>query len=91
MICIQKLTFTLGSETIPPVCSKANYECKIDTRVTVPAKKLLDLGGVEYAKNPSPSKYYKDKIKTVLCWGIICHEPIVYQGSQQDQSAINAN
>ncbi|CEP12245.1 hypothetical protein [Parasitella parasitica] len=39
-------------------------------RVTIPAKKPLDLSVAEYTKNPTPSKYYKDKVKTVLCSAI---------------------
>jgi uncharacterized protein (DUF1684 family) len=39
-------------------------------RVTIPAKKPVDLSVVEYAKKSSLSKYYKDKFKTVLCSAI---------------------
>lgn len=64
---IRKLTFTLRGETIPPVCSKANYECKIDMKVTVPAKKPLDLSVVEYAKKPSSSKYSTTRTRSRPC------------------------
>ncbi|KAI9269371.1 hypothetical protein BY458DRAFT_556023 [Sporodiniella umbellata] len=57
-------------DTIPLVCNKSGYGCKIDMRVTIPAKKPLDLSVVEYAKKLFPSKYYKDKVKTVLCSAI---------------------
>lgn len=36
-------------------------------RVTIPAQKTVDLSVVEYANKASSSKYYKDKVKTVLC------------------------
>ncbi|OAC97768.1 hypothetical protein MUCCIDRAFT_168287 [Mucor lusitanicus CBS 277.49] len=41
---------------------KVGYACKIDMRVTVAAKKPLDLSVVEYAKKVPTSKYYKDKV-----------------------------
>ncbi|CAO3702558.1 unnamed protein product [Rhizopus stolonifer] len=57
-------------DTIAEVCKKVGYRCKIDLRVTVPCKTCVDLSVVEYAKKSSLSKYYKDKIKTVLCSAI---------------------
>ncbi|EIE84823.1 hypothetical protein RO3G_09533 [Rhizopus delemar RA 99-880] len=47
-----------------------SYDCKIDMRVTIPSKKPVDLSIVEYANKASSSKYYKDKVKTVLCSAI---------------------
>jgi hypothetical protein len=57
-------------EIIPPLYKKLGYDCKIDMRVTIPDKKPVDLNVVEYVKKSSPSKYYKDKVKTVLCSAI---------------------
>ncbi|KAG2206506.1 hypothetical protein INT47_008523, partial [Mucor saturninus] len=52
-------------ETIPPICSKFGYQCKIDMRVAVLRKSCVDLSVVEYAKKLSNHKYYKDKVKAV--------------------------
>lgn len=54
-------------ETIPPVCKKFDFNCKIDMRVTVAEKKPVDISVVEYANIIRPGKYYKDKVKNVLC------------------------
>ncbi|KAF1802893.1 hypothetical protein FB192DRAFT_1365444 [Mucor lusitanicus] len=43
-------------------------------RVTVAAKKPLDLSVVEYAKKVPTSKYYKDKVKSVLCCAVYLRE-----------------
>ncbi|KAI7902256.1 uncharacterized protein BX663DRAFT_531553 [Cokeromyces recurvatus] len=51
-------------------CFHGCYQCKIDLRVTVPWKTFADLSLVEYAKKSSVKKYFKDKIKTVLCSAI---------------------
>ncbi|KAL0139714.1 hypothetical protein V8B55DRAFT_1435452 [Mucor lusitanicus] len=53
---------------------KVGYACKIDMRVTVAAKKPLDLSVVEYAKKVPTSKYYKDKVKSVLCCAVYLRE-----------------
>ncbi|GAA5815805.1 hypothetical protein MFLAVUS_009320 [Mucor flavus] len=57
-------------DTIPAVCSKVGYQCRIDMRVTVSKKACVDLSVVEYAKDLSIDKYYKDKVKTVLASAI---------------------
>lgn len=60
----------IGGDTIPAVCSKVGYQCRIDMRVTVSKKACVDLSVVEYAKNLSIDKYYKDKVKAVLASAI---------------------
>lgn len=40
--------------------------CKIDMRVTIPAKKHFGLGVVEDARKLTLSKYYKGKVQSVL-------------------------
>ncbi|KAI8088520.1 hypothetical protein BDF21DRAFT_450181 [Thamnidium elegans] len=60
------INYFVEGDTIPAVCSKVGYQCKIDMRVTVSHKDCVDLSVVEYAKITSYNKYYKDKVKAVL-------------------------
>lgn len=69
-IIYTKAHIYLRGETIPQVCMKFDFNCKIDMRVTVAEKKPVDISVVEYANNIRPGKYYKDKVKTILCSAI---------------------
>ncbi|KAI8645792.1 hypothetical protein BD408DRAFT_381446 [Parasitella parasitica] len=61
-------------DTIPRVCERTEYAPKIDLRITLPSITCVDLSVMEYAKKYDDSKYYKDKVKIVLCSFIYFHD-----------------